>query len=561
MKIAVVTTFGNASFDVYAKRMLQSFAANWPAEIPLLVQLDDELLLQDVAKIVRPQDAIATGWEKDHAEFVERNKGKDDPQNYRKQPVRFCHKVFAIKRALDAVEKQKADGGQDIPRYLIWMDADVITNRQVTMDDIKLCLPKEGDAVAYMGRKDWDHSECGWLVFDLENRGQIAINAITRMYETDHIFMLEQWHDSWLWDDVRKNFTLSPNTWTNLTHNATGMDVWPQSPMGKWSTHYKGPQAKAKLVNERQQSPMNANPGKIQIMTQNAIPHEEIRAHIEKNQSLIKNWIRPCKTHDEEIVVVSAGPMLVAEDIRKEAGKKIVAVKHALTPLRKAGIKPWACILLDPRPHVADFIKDADPSVLWFVASQVNPLVTMELLARGCTVWGYHASVNAGEEALIRKQDHAIISGGSATATRGLYVLHHLGFSKMKLYGYDLCVPDKPDLDAKDDRGQPKFLEMSIGMNDPLYNVKRLFWSEPQLIAQFEEVNDLIKNGRFNLEAIGDGIVPFMVKAKKVSDLRRAELKAKIAGENPPSYMDLLNGSDAAAHGTASNDGAGTAAA
>ncbi len=554
MKIAVVTTFPNSSWDVYAKRMLQSFTANWPAEIPLLIQLDDELLLGDVEKLMRPQDAVATGWEKDHAAFVERNKGKDDSQNYRKQPVRFCHKVFAIKRALDAVLKQKAADGKDIPRYLIWMDADVITNCMVTMDDIGRCLPKEGDAVAYMGRKDWDHSECGWLAFDLENGGDGIISMMFSAYISDEIMQYEQQHDSWAFDLTIK---ATHSKITNLTTNASGMDVWPQSPMGKWSTHYKGPQAKAKLLNDKQPKTMNSNPGKVVIQTQNAIPHEQIWAHIEKNQSLIKNWIRPCKTHDEEIIVVSAGPMLVAEDIRVEAGKKIVAVKHALTPLKRAGITPWACILLDPRPHVADFIKDADPSVLWFVASQVNPLVTMELLARGCTVWGYHASVNAGEEILINKQSHSIIAGGSATATRGLYVLHHLGFSKMKLYGYDLCVPDKPDLDAKDERGQPKFLEMSIGMNDPLYNLKKLFWSEPQLIAQFEEINELIRNGKFNLEAIGDGIVPFMVKAKKVADLRRAELKAKIAGDNPPSYMDLLNGSITSAEST-THDGAGT---
>lgn len=538
--IAVITTFPNNMWDVYAKQALESFVKYWPKEIELLIQLDDDLLLQDVSKLLRPTDAIAVGWEKDHAEFVMRNKDKDHPTDYRKQAVRFCHKVFAIKRVLDAYIDAK-NKKLPTPRYLIWMDADVITTRPVTMDEIKECLPKEGDAVAYLGRKDWDHSECGWLAFDLENSGEQLIKTVVRDYETDAVLQAEQIHDSWIWDSFMKDPLCFAAT--NLTDGKPGREIWKHSPMSKWSTHYKGPQAKQELFNQKK--PMKAPKSILSnliINTRNAIPDESIRAHIEKNQVLIKNWIQPCKKNNETVVVVSAGPMLIAEDVRKEVevGHKIVAVKHALTPLKKAGITPWACILLDPRPHVADFIKEADPSVIWLVASQVNPAVTAELLARGCTVWGYHANVNAGEEKLITKQEGAIISGGSATATRGLFLLNQLGFSSFKLYGYDLCVPDKPDLDAVDESGQPKFLEISVGMNDPLYSLKRLFFSEPQLIAQFEELNEIIKLDKFNIDAYGDGIVPFMLRAKKTADLRRKEIQARITTLNPPTLEELL---------------------
>ncbi len=532
-KIVVTTTFGNESFDVYAKKMIQSFVANWPQDVSLFISLDDDLLADTVAQMIRAQDCVAIGWTKEHADFVARNKEKDDPQNYRKQAVRFCHKVFAIHATLEALKQLP-----EMPRYLVWMDADVLTNSPVSIEDLKLCLPKEGRCVSYLGRVDWDHSECGWLAFDLQDGGgEDLIRKFSEQYANDFVMSMSQQHDSWVFDRIR------PPSCTNLTPNAKGMDAWSQSPMAKWSTHYKGPEAKAKLVNpERPAAPMKNQTSNIIIQTRNAIPHETIREHITVNQALIKNWVSPCKAIDEEIIVVSAGPMLIAEDIRKESGKKIVAVKHALTPLKKAGIKPWACILLDPRPHVADFVKDADPDVIWFVASQVNPNVTMQLLQRGCTIWGYHAAVGAGEDDLTAKQEYSIISGGSATATRGLFMLNHLGFNNFTLYGYDLCVPDKPDMNAKDEMGQSKYFEMSIGMNDPLYSVKKLFWAEPQLIAQFEEINDLIKSNKFNLTAYGDGIVPFMIKAKMIADLRRRELRDKMVGENPPYYMDLLNG-------------------
>lgn len=530
MTYAVITTFPNNCFEVYGRSMLQSLTQFWPAEIPLLVQLDDNLLVDQVGRLVRPQDAIAAGWAQDHLDFVTRNKDRDDPTNYRKQVTRFCHKVFALKRAKEAIDKQREEGGI-APRYLIWWDADGITNKLVTIEDIKECLPKEGDAVSYLGRKDWPHSECGFLVFDLENRGGEFIDVWYGLYVSDEILKLSETHDSWAFDHIRKSKE-APKC-TNLTEGKPGMEIWPHSPMGKWSTHHKGPAAKQKM------SPQMSGQRGVQIQTRNAIPHEKIREQIAENQKLIKNWVSECFETDEQIVVVSAGPQLYPEDVLKDykMGKKIVAVKHAIKPLKEAGITPWACILLDPRPHVFNFVEEPATDVIWFVASQVDPKVTERLLAKGCTVWGYHASVGAGEEVLTDKQPQAVISGGSATATRGLFLLKHLGFKRVKLYGYDLCFPDKVDLVALDDIGQPRYLEISIGLNDPLSNLKKCFWSEPQLIAQFEEINGMINGNVFDFEAVGDGIVPFILKAKRGGELRRERLKAKI---KKTSYQKLL---------------------
>lgn len=533
---AFVTTFPNNMFDVYAKRMLQSFVQFMPHEIPLLVQIDDDTLYPLVDKMLRPQDGICVGWEADHKSFTERNKGRDDPQDYRKQPVRFCHKVFAIKRALDAALKQKAADPSTAPRYLVWMDADVIITRPVTFEDIEKCLPNGGDAVAYLGRKEWPHSECGWLAFDLDSGADKIISHWVKRYIEDAIFGDEQWDDSWGFDVIRKN---NPDyKCTNISPDAKGLDAWEASPMASWSTHYKGPQAKQQLLLQKPQMQQQ----RIQINTKNAIPHEEIRKHIEENQRLISRWIKPCHKHDEEIIMVSAGPLMIPEEVREACkGKKVVAVKHALEPLKRVGVKVWASILLDPRPHVADFIKEPDPSMLWFVASQVDPEVTRSLLDAGCTVWGYHASVGAEEAPLTSKQQYAVISGGSATATRGLFVLNHLGFHNFKLFGYDLCIPDKPNLSERDAMGQPKYMEMSVGFNDGLLGVKRCFWTEPQLIAQFEELNEIIKHDTFNLHAYGDGMIPFVLKSKRLAELRGRDLNAKL-GADKTTYEELLWG-------------------
>lgn len=539
--IAVITTFPDSSWDIYAKKMLKSFVKFWPATIPLCVQLDTDLLTEEVNRYLRPQDGLAVGWDKDHAEFVGRNKGKDDPLDYRKQPVRFCHKVFAIKRAFDAAMKQKAQDPKTTPRYLVWMDADVITNRLLAMEEIKLCLPKEGDAVAYLGRKEWPHSECGWLAFDLENGGDSVIKEMASAYRKDIVMDMQQQDDSWCFDQI---CALKAFKRTDLSPDAKGLEAWAASPMTAWSTHYKGPEAKSKMALQREviTAPKGQN---FQIHTKNAIPHEDIRRNIAANQELITNWIRPCHPHYEEIVIVSAGPMMIPEDVKeycKGTNKKIVAVKHALEPLKKAGVKVWASILLDPRPHVADFVKAPDSSIIWFVASQVDPDVTQQLIDAGCTIWGYHANVGAGEASLTNKQSYAVISGGSATATRGMFVLSHMGFKKFALFGYDLCFPDKQDMGQKDEFGQARFMEMTVGFNDGNLGGKRCFWTEPQLVAQFEELNEIIKSGQFEITAYGDGIIPFVVKSKKLAEMRNKQNILKATGGKTQTYEELLWG-------------------
>lgn len=536
---AVVTTFGDLNWKVYAEQMLKSFVTYWPAEIPILVHLDSDKLETDVNKLLRPQDGLVLGWSKDHADFVTRNKDKDDKDNYRKQAVRFCHKVFALKFACDTAMEARKEGKIDAPRYIIWLDADVLTTKKVTVQDIEKCLPKQGDAVSYMGRKDWPHSECGWLAFDLENGGNQIIDGMIDYYKSDEVFKLDEWHDSWVFDKVLGQEARELNLPTNLTPNAVGMDVWPQSPMAPWSRHYKGPIAKAELAGvPTKQNTMRP----IQVQTRNSIPDENIQRNILQNQAQIKNWIRTCHKTDEELVVVSAGPMLIAEDVREEveAGRKIVAVKHALEPLKEAGIKPWACILLDPRDHLCKFVEDADPEILWFVASQVDPQVVKKLLSRNCKVWGYHAAVGANEGQFTEMQPDAIVHGGSATATRGLFVLEKLGFHKFRLYGYDFCVPDKPDLSEKDEYGQPAYFEVSLDAKMPNYSFKRAFWSKGELLAQYNEFKDTILSKNWDIKAFGHGIAPFIADAKRISDLRTADKKAKLTKQKPVTYKELL---------------------
>lgn len=539
LSASVITTFPNLAWDVYAKKMLESFVANWPAEVALLVFLDDETLVKSVEDILRPQDAVSFGRAPKHAAFIERNQAKDDKSDYRKQACRFSHKVFFLKRASEYWEEHKGEC-----RYLIWMDADVLTTRKVTTADIEKCLPRDGDCVSYLGRKDWNHSECGWIVFDLDHGGHDVIKQINFYYENDDVFKFDEWHDSFMFDRVRElhgNISKPNNGWTNLTENKPGSEIWPHSPMAGWSKHYKGPAAKQELVDNGKQVVKGNN--NIKIQTKNSMPDEQIQAQIKENQEQINKWVCDCLPSEEEIVVVSAGPCLIAEDLQAEvdAGRRIVVVKHALEPLKKAGIKPWACILLDPRPHLYKFVEELDTDMIWFVASQVNPKVVKKLLDSGCNVWGYHASVGANEGFLTKKQPLSIVSGGSATATRGLFLLEKLGFTKFRLYGYELSLPDKPNMNEVDELNQPKYFEFSVQSGGAEYLCKKSFWTKAELIAQFEEMNTIIQSKQnWSIKAFGDGIIPFVFKVKEVNDLRIAKKKYKLTGGKSVSIEEML---------------------
>lgn len=562
---SVVTTFGNDHWNVYGKKFLEGIKQFWPKEIALLVMLDDDTLAREVEQYLRPTDALIINEHEEHKKFREQHRDKEHPTDYRKQAIRFSHKVWALKMASDMWKQQPGKC-----RYLIWLDADVIINRAVTKEDIAKCLPEEGSFVSYLGRKDWDHSECGWLAFDLEAKYGTTKSVINRIYDyyipdllmrnalgSEPVFAEQQWHDSWIFDRVLKiassegPFGIPGFKATNLTEGKPGMDIWQHSPMADWSRHYKGPLGKQDLARNKPEKPMKQEyqnipsgpKSNIKIQTKNSIPDEVIRAQIMENLTLIDKWIVPCKATDEEIVVVSAGPEMVAEDLQAEveAGRKIVAVKHALDRLKEAGIKPWACILLDPRPHVADFVKDPDKDVIWFVASQVHPSVTRKLVEKGCNVWGYHAAVGAGEGPLCEKQFGAIVSGGTATATRGLFMLDRLGFRNFRLYGYDLSFPDKPDMTSRDNLNQPTYFDFTVTAGGAAFMNKKFFWTKPELIAQFEEINQIMAmKTDWNIKAFGYGMVPFLYRTKEVNDLRLSSKMYKLTGGKPVSYEEML---------------------
>lgn len=223
MTYAVVTTFSPKGYEVYGRRMLNSFARFWPEDIEIYAYYEGK----------RPSDAHPRAqWrslddDTDRAAFMAAH--KDHPTDYRLQPVKFCHKVFAVTSAPRTTD------------WLIWLDGDIETEAPVTHELLKSVTPD--DVVAsYLGRKWWNHTETGFVAYNLDYRGQSFLDGLRAIYTTGHIMKLPQKHDCAAFDDVREHYEDGGLPFLDLGKDfkGPGIDVMAATPLGKVMWHNKG---------------------------------------------------------------------------------------------------------------------------------------------------------------------------------------------------------------------------------------------------------------------------------------------------------------------------------
>jgi hypothetical protein len=524
MKYAVVTTFPSKSWGAYVERCLKSFHEKWDKNIPIYIQIDDNKYKQDLVPLLKQTLAgrnvlVCDTWEQNHAEFIERNKDKDVKKDFRRSSVKFCHKVFTLDKVASFAKEE----------CLIWYDADIETLNPVGEKELDEIIKAD---VCYLGRKEWPTSETGFISFKLPV-AQPLIRKWAELYETDQVMKHPEWTDAYAFDRAREAVKIGYHNWSE---GVAGRDVFDKTVLSKLMTHHKGPLKNAQHENKMSGNTFNVD--NMQIVTKNCVDHEVIKKNVSANVALLPHdrWISPRAINNEDIVICSAGPSLSVDEILPwhEKGVKIVAVKHALDALAKEKIKPWAVILLDPRPHVAEFVQYPDKDVIYFVSSMIDPKVTKHLLDLGANVYGYHAMVGAGEEERT-PAGHWRVEGGSATATRGISLLKDLGFRKFHLYGYDCCYFKKPDLNHRKDNGRMKYEEVTLSaLTWGMERQEKTFWTEGQFLAQVQEFEKIyLSDDELEIHTYGDGIIPWVHKHKKKFDAWKKRFKQSRVGTKP----------------------------
>lgn len=216
MKKAVVTTFHKDGYDKYAKRMIQTFLANWPKDITLYVYPEDHtieesaenLIIRDLHDASPELVAFKKRWQNDPKARGEvptgppDRKGKRPGIGFRWDAIRFSHKIYSV---CHAAKNTDAD-------ILLWMDADMVCHTAIPHSFIdNMCPPNIG--LGFLGRER-KFTECGLYYMNLkDSHTQKFIQEFQRAYDTGRLFQFSEWNDCWVFDEVRKEVKRSHPGW------------------------------------------------------------------------------------------------------------------------------------------------------------------------------------------------------------------------------------------------------------------------------------------------------------------------------------------------------------
>lgn len=256
-KFAVVTTCNRDGYEQYGRKMIDSFDRHWPIDIDLHVYVEGFRpdpwhgrrrvifldLLHEAPELVafkqRHQDnpaahgahgrkrlEVRVDWRKPKVKVRRIDWGV----GYWWDAVRFSHKAFSLFHAAEHC-------GADV---LIWLDADILVFADIPRSFIEKVTPREC-LVSFLKRPKY--SECGFVGYNLRHPAiRDFFAAFKAFYTTDKILKQREYHDSWLFDLVRKNFERKGHRTYDIGEGV-GLHaghVFVNSQLGDYMDHMKG---------------------------------------------------------------------------------------------------------------------------------------------------------------------------------------------------------------------------------------------------------------------------------------------------------------------------------
>lgn len=225
-KFEAVTTFSDEGYKAYGRRMIEAFNAYWPEDVPLHVY-------SEAAGRGEPFPAWLDEFRARHAGgraasgYLARGPSKGQ-YNYRFDALRFAFKTAAV---IDSIETTTAD-------ILIWIDADTVTHSPVSIDFLRELAPDARDVISWLWR-DKNYPECGFYMLNMRHPSTKLLAARWReLYESDLLFHLPEWHDSYVLAELVRTLQLS---WRSISGagSATG-HPFINGPLGAVMDHMKG---------------------------------------------------------------------------------------------------------------------------------------------------------------------------------------------------------------------------------------------------------------------------------------------------------------------------------
>jgi hypothetical protein len=539
--VKFVTSFSADGFKRYARKMLLSVIENWKDDLKLIAYYHD--FTDDLVKELPESDKIEyrnldnIQDMKNYKQLMKLHDGTEGgkiPYNWRMDAIKWCNKVYALTDLSLEIGEQEARGG-----WLIWLDADTVTTKPFSEERV-LRLFKKGAELVHLGRKDIDYSETSFIAFNLDYQSPHYLLADLRgCYDIGEVTAYREWHDGFIFERLLKIYVAHGLRVQNLSQGAEGLAAFAQSPLSQYMIHYKG-NLKNNVEEEEAVTTIPAQtsavdtldktlPRKVPIVIKpkDSVPKETIVSNINENLKILDKWdmVRSCNINDEHAIIVSGGPSLDISKLKYLARKtkgKIICVKHSYPTLLKAGIKPWACVILDPRPVEgtsthgivrSTLFDKVDPSTKFFVASMTDPSVTKLLKEKTDNIYGWHAFSQAIKDSIKTKEDGdalkanigedaTFVTGGTCAAMRAIGMMHIFGFRNFHLFGFDCCMEGElsaEELSRTMEDGKKKYMRVETNGYE--------FWTTGELLAMAQDCEKLFNNKdiEMNINVYGEG--------------------------------------------------------
>jgi hypothetical protein len=250
---------------------------------------------------------------------------------------------------------------------------------------------------------------------------------------------------------------------------------------------------------------------------------ENVRSALKRNLPRVQF----SRAHDRVMSIAAGGPSL--EDTWKDLSGVIVSVNASLGFLLERDITPWACGLLDARPHIADLI-EPHPDVFFFVASICHPRVFQKL--HGCNVGLWHPTGMPGLETELPAGTD-MIGGGSTMGLRWLNLGYVMGFRKFEAHGLDSSFRGEKTHAYPDRRDGQELTLMIDGYPTSINFLQQVehFLEVRRMFAGLDEPPVI------NLH--GSGLLQAVAARRNLPEVRADEVLKRLSGIEAPVGAEL----------------------
>jgi len=222
------------------------------------------------------------------------------------------------------------------------------------------------------------------------------------------------------------------------------------------------------------------------------IPDEKVLENISETAKIDLPIFKKCEPRSGAMVFVAGGPTLLnyLDEIsaRKKAGEYIITSNHTHDFMIEKGIIPDACLIMDPKERVKDYVKKPHKDCTYYCATVVVPQVMENLkgfnVVKVLVAYGIeNKDIDLQHRLYPNVPAKSYLIGGTMTPLRAMPFATMHGFSKIEYYGFDSCygaVDSLPIIKEGEPGYAEALLDAGVGYEDKETGIKYVINEPPE---------------------------------------------------------------------------------